>query len=207
MAKRDAVPKTQAGYLQWHDNLKKNVTATTTGCTADDVTMLAADNADLHAKMDAAATADNADRAAHAELTQSIGAGTANARALAQRIKKSTGYTTAIGDQLQIEGPENSVDMTQQAPVLDTTAKAGGVVEVGFNKMGAEGVHIYSQRDGDAAFAYLSSETLHPMWTTGPWLRRASRRRANTRPCSSSANPKSSGKRCRGSDGKTMRKL
>ena len=162
MAKLDAVPKTQGGYLQWHDNLKKNVTVTTTGCTADDVTMLAADNADLHAKMEAATKADNADKAAHAELTQSIGTSTANARALAQRIKKSTGYTTAIGDQLQIEGPENSVDMTQQAPLLDTTAKSGGVVEVGFNKMSAEGVHIYSQRDGDTGFAYLSSETHSP---------------------------------------------
>ena len=162
MAKRDAVPKTQDAYLKWHDNLKKNVTAATTGCTADDVTMLAADNADLHAKMDAAASADNADRAAHAEWTQSIGASTANARALAQRVKKSAGYTTAIGDTLGIEGVEDSVDMTQQAPVLDINEKSGGVVEVGFNKMSAEGVHIYSQRDGDAGYTLLASETHSP---------------------------------------------
>lgn len=39
MAKRDAVPKTQDGYLKWHDTLKAGVTATTTGATAADVAM------------------------------------------------------------------------------------------------------------------------------------------------------------------------
>jgi hypothetical protein len=119
---------------------------------------------------------------------------TGNARALAQRIKKSTGYTTAIGDQLQIEGPENSVDMTQQAPVLFNTAKAGGVVEVGFNKWAPRACIFTASATATRPLPISPAKPIHPMWTTGPWPRRASRRRVNTKPCSSSANLKSAWK-------------
>ena len=162
MAKRDFLPKTQDGYLKWHDNLKKNVAAATPGCAADDVTMLTADNADLHAKIDAATAADNASKAAHSELNDSISNSQNNVRALAKRIKNSKTYTQSVGDKLQIEGADDSVDMTQQAPTLDVNEKSGGVVEVGFNKMSAEGVHLYSQRDGDSGFSLLASETHSP---------------------------------------------
>jgi hypothetical protein len=170
MAKRPFVPKTQNAYLKWHDNLKGGVTATTTGATAADVTMLTADNAALHDKMTAATNADNASKAAHTDLNNSIAGSQANARKLAQRIKKSTGYTTVIGNTLQLEGAEDSTDMTQEAPVLDAEAQSAGVVEIGFNKLDAEGVHIYSQRDGDAGFTLLASETHSPYVDNRPLL-------------------------------------
>lgn len=159
MAKRPFIPKDQNGYIKWHDNLKGGVTATTPGATAADVTMLTTDNAALHDKATAAGLADNAAKAAHADLNQAIATSQANARQLARRIKTSADYTTVLGDQLQLVGPEDSIDMTQQKPTLNTVAKAAGVVEVDFNKMNAEGVHIYSQRDGDAGFTLLASET------------------------------------------------
>ena len=52
--------------------------------------------------------------------------------------------------------------MTQQKPTLGTTVKPGGVVEVAFNKMNAEGVHIYGMRDGETGFTLLASETHSP---------------------------------------------
>jgi hypothetical protein len=170
MAKRDFLPKTQDAYVKWHDNLKAGVTANTTGATAADVTMLTADNAALHAKMQVATTADNAGKAAHADLNQTIASSQDNARKLAKRIKTSIGYTTVIGDTLQLEGVEDSVDMSQQKPVLDATAELGSVVEVAFNKMSAEGVHIYSMRDGDAGFTLLASETHSPYVDNRPLL-------------------------------------
>ncbi len=170
MAKKDFMPKTQDGYLRWHDTLKTGVTATTPGCVATDVTMLAADNTAIHAKMTAAALADAASKAAHTELNAVISTSQENVRKLARRIKNSATYTPAIGAQLSIEGADDSQDMTQQAPTLDTTAKSGGIVEVDFNKLGAEGVHIYSQRDGDAAFSFLASETHTPYVDTRPLL-------------------------------------
>jgi hypothetical protein len=170
MAKRDAVPKTQDGYVKWHDTLKAGVTITTPGATAQDVAMLATDNAALHAKMTTANTADNAGKAAHTDLNVSIASSQKNARALAQRIKKSTTYTTAIGDTLGIEGPQDSVDMSQQKPTLDASPELGGVVESGFNKMDAEGVHIYGMRDGEAGFTLLASETHSPYVDNRPLL-------------------------------------
>ena len=54
--------------------------------------------------------------------------------------------------------------------MLNAAAKANGVVEIGFNKLDAEGVHIYSQRDGDAGFSYLASETHSPYVDNRPLL-------------------------------------
>lgn len=162
MAKRDMIPRSQVDYLKWHDNLTNNVSAKTPGATDADATMLKADNDDLHARSVAAETADTASKAAHADLNTSITNSQKNARTLAGRIKKADGYTEALGDTLRIIGVEDSVDMTQQKPTLKALAKIGGVVEVGFNKMSAEGVHIFAQRDGDAGFTYLSSETHSP---------------------------------------------
>src|SRR5580698_1595603 len=97
MAKQYFIPKQQAPYVNWHDTLKGGVTATTPGATADDVTMLAADNTDLHAKLTAAILADNASKTAHAALNHSIATSKTNARLLAGRIKKSTAYTEEDG--------------------------------------------------------------------------------------------------------------
>ena len=159
MAKQYFIPKQQTPYVQWHDTLKGGVTATTPGATAADATMLTADNATLHAKLTAATLADNASKAAHADLNTAIAASKTNARLLAQRIKKSTAYTEVIGKQLNIIGAEDTTDMTQEQPTLYASVKAGGVVEIDFNKMDAEGVHIYGMRDGETVFSYLASET------------------------------------------------
>ena len=122
-------------------------------------TMLTADNADLHAKLTAAILADNASKTAHTALNHSIAGTKKNARLLAQRIKKSTAYTEEDGKKLNIIGAEDSTDMTQEQPTLYATAKGAGVVEIDFNKIDAEGVHIYGQRDGESAFTLLASET------------------------------------------------
>ena len=159
MAKQYFIPKQQAPYVNWHDTLKGGVSATTPGATAADATMLTADNADLHTKLTAAILADNASVAAHADLNKAIASSKKNARLLAQRIKKSTAYTEVIGKQLNIIGAEDSTDMTQEQPTLTATVKAAGVVEIDFNKIDAEGVHIYGQRDGETAFTLLASET------------------------------------------------
>ena len=159
MAKQYFIPKQQTPYVQWHDTLKGGVTVTTPGATAADATMLTADNATLHTKLTAATLADNASKAAHADLNKAIASSKTNARLLAQRIKTSTAYTEVVGKQLNIIGAEDSTDMTQEQPTLFANVKAGGVVEIDFNKMDAEGVHIYGMRDGETVFSYLASET------------------------------------------------
>jgi len=170
VAKEYFIPKQQAPYVLWHDTLKGGVSANTPGATAADVAMLTADNAALHAKLNAATLADNASKAAHADLNNAIATSKTNARLLAQRIKTSPTYTDVIGDQLNIIGPEDSTDMTQEKPVLAAVVKLAGVVEIGFNKKDAEGVHLYGMRDGEAAFSLLASETHSPYVDNRPLL-------------------------------------
>jgi len=170
MAKEYFIPKQQAPYVLWHDTLTGGVSANTPGTTAADVAMLTADNAALHAKLNAATLADNASKAAHADLNTAIAASKTNARLLAQRIKTSTTYTDVIGDQLNIIGPEDSTDMTQEKPVLAAVVKLAGVVEIGFNKKDAEGIHLYGMRDGEAVFTLLASETHSPYVDNRPLL-------------------------------------
>jgi hypothetical protein len=47
-----------------------------------------------------------------------------HARVLAQRIKTSTTYTTVVGDQLNIIGPEDSTDMNLEKSTLDTVTRS-----------------------------------------------------------------------------------
>jgi len=82
-----------------------------------------------------------------------------NASLLAGRIKKSTTYTEEDGKKLNIIGPEDTTDMTQEQPTLYVIIHANGVVEIDFNKMLAEGVHIYGLRDGETVFTLLASAT------------------------------------------------
>ncbi len=170
MAKQYFIPKQQAPYVQWHDTLKGGVSATTPRATAAYSPMRTADNATLHPKLTAAILADNASKAAHADLNDAIAASKTNARLLAQRIKKSTAYTEVVGKQLNIIGAEDTTDMTQEQPTLFASVKAGGVVEIDFNKMDAEGVHIYGMRDGETGFSYLASETHAPYVDNRPLL-------------------------------------
>ena len=60
--------------------------------------------------------------------------------------------------------------MANEAPALDAEAGLAGEVEVGFNKMDAEGVHIYGMRDGETVFSLLASETHSPYVDNRPLL-------------------------------------
>jgi hypothetical protein len=168
--KHDIVPKPIAKYLDWHDNLKNGVTATTPGATAADVTMLTTDNGALHTKHTAANNADIVAKTAHTDFATAQANSIRNARALAQRIKKSTGCTPALIASLQLDGIEDTTDMTQEKPTVTATAKANGVIEVGFNKIQAEGVHIYEDRAGTGVFNYLGSEVHSPYVDNRPLL-------------------------------------
>jgi hypothetical protein len=160
--KKPFMPPQKGPYILWHDNLKTTATAAVPGVTAADVTALAAANADLHTKQTAAQTAEHAAIAAHAAMDASIAASKNQARPMVKNIKNNPAYTVESGATLNIEGAEDTTDMTQQQPKLTVNAKSNGVVEVGFNKMLAEGVHIQTMRDGDAGYGFLASETHTP---------------------------------------------
>jgi hypothetical protein len=172
MKRQPVIPRAIDPYADWHDNLHTNVTAATPGADAADVTMLTADNADLHAKMLAAKNADTAARAAHAALNVTVKTTKTNASSLAGRITNNSGFTPTLAATLQLIGEENTVDPTVQQPYLKLTPKMNGMVEIGFDKMSGlfEGVHLYCLLEGQTAYTLLASETHSPYIDNRPLL-------------------------------------
>ena len=170
MKKKPFMPNQQAQYALWHDNIKTTATVAVPGVTAADVTAIAADNAAIHAKLTVANAADKAASSAHADLNAAIATSKTHARPMIKNVKNNAAYTVPQGKLMGIEGPDDPTDMTHEAPSLNANPKTSGVVEVGFNKMLAEGVHVQSMRDGDAGFTFLASETHSPYVDNRPLL-------------------------------------
>ncbi len=162
MKKKPFMPPQQAQYVLWHDNLKATATVAVPGVTVEDVTAIASDNTAIHAKMTVANAADKAASAAHADLNAAIATSKTHARPMIKNVKNNAAYTVPQGKLMGIEGPDDPTDMTQEAPSLNANVKTSGVVELGFNKKLAEGVHIQSKLDSDAGFTLLASETHSP---------------------------------------------
>ena len=109
------------------------------------------------------------------------------ASGLARRIGRTRSYTPVIGDQMGLIGPDDTTDVTATSahPCRHRQRRRRGP-EITFNKLNADGVHIYNQRDSDlAAGCNWPRKTIRPMWTTARCWTPANRRRANTKASSS----------------------
>jgi hypothetical protein len=172
MSKQDYIPPKDDNFLTWHDRFKTTVTANlmALGLAAGDATAVNTDNTEIHAKMAASNLADTTAKQATADKKASRKTIEAHTRAMVRRIKAAPGYTVALGELLGIIGPEDSTDLSTAKPTLQGADKRGGRVEVGFNLLTSEGVNIYSQRDGDTDFKFLSRDTCSPYLDTRPLL-------------------------------------
>ena len=172
MAKRDYMPKPDATFLLFHDKLKREATAigATLGITADDLTEIGADNTAAHTKVDAAVTANSAAQQANRDKNETLAAIKAHIRKFAKRVQGHRNYTEALGIQLGIVGAEDSTDMTVAQPVLVANPLPHGAVEIAFNKSKADGVNLYSQRDGDSGIVFLARDTSSPYVDNRPLL-------------------------------------
>lgn len=164
MAKRDYMPSNDAAFLLFHDKLKTAATAigATVGITPDDLTEIGDDNTVIHAKVSTANTANVTAKQATKDKDDTRREIEARVRKFAKRVKGHRNYTEAVGIQLGIEGTQDTTDMTQAQPTLVANPLLRGVVEVAFNKSKADGVNIYSQRDGDSGFVFLARDTASP---------------------------------------------
>jgi hypothetical protein len=172
MAKSDFVPTGDTQFMVWHDQLKTAATSIggTLGILAADLTALGNDNTAMHSKVTTAEAALAAVQQAAQDKQTTRRKVEQNARLLARRLKLHKNYTAALGEQLGIEGPEDTTDLTTAKPVLKAVAKPHGVVELQFKKSKAHGVNLYSQRDGDAGFVFLARDTQTPYVDNRPLL-------------------------------------
>jgi len=164
MPKNEFMPANDEQFVGWHDRMKATTTSigAALGITADDLTEIGTDNTAAHAKVNAAATASTAAQTANRKKTATLGEVKAHVRKFAKRVKGHRDCTEALLIQLGLVGASDSTDMTQAQPTLVGNALGKGQVEVAFNKMLADGVNIYSQRDGDSGFVFLARDTASP---------------------------------------------
>jgi hypothetical protein len=158
--------------VTWHDSFKTQATAigATLSIGTDDLTEINADNTAIHTKTTAATTAAVAAKKATKDKDDARSDVEGHVRQLAKRVKGHRNYTEALGIQLGIVGSEDTTDMTVAQPTLVANPLPHGAVEVAFNKSKADGVNLYSQREGDSAFVFLARDTASPYVDNRPLL-------------------------------------
>jgi hypothetical protein len=172
MPKSDFIPNKDADFLTWHDRYKTAIVALgpTLNVTAAEIAAVGNDNADLHTRKSASDTADAAAQQATNLMRTAMRGIETNVRKLARRIKAQTNYTAAYGEQLGIEGPEDTTDLSTAKPKISARELPHGVIEVIWGKGKADGVRIYSKRDGDADWVLLAFDTVSPYVDNRPLL-------------------------------------
>ena len=192
MAKGPYLPKDDAGKAAWLVNLANKLPThqATVNLSAGDVSSAAADAAffsyALGAQQQVSAFAQQwtaYKNAARSGTGASMGpvptpptlgaAPTAvapgifgRATALVARIKTAAGYTEAIGQDLDIIGAEQTVDVHNLKPVLQVEMQAGHPV-VKWKKQGMDGVEIHVDR-GTGTFVFLALDTQPDYPDTAP---------------------------------------
>ncbi len=172
MPKSDFIPNRDGDFLAWHDQIKTaadNIGATL-DITAADLSNLNDDNSALHEVLTLTNAADAAARQVKAQKNTTRRATEQRARTLAKRVKLHANYTTALGQQLGIEGPEDTTDMSTARPTLTITVMPHGSCQIGFPKLKADGVNIYSRRGTETAYTYLARDTESPYIDNRPLL-------------------------------------
>ena len=135
--------------------------ASTFGLTAQDLTDFNADNALLHTDFSDATTKQNAALSATTTKKNTKRRVVGHSRALARRVKSHSTYEEAIGDNMGLEGPDDSTDLSQSSPGLRVQLTPDGVL-VRFVKGTSDGVNLYSQRGAEAIATFLARDTNSP---------------------------------------------
>jgi len=86
----------------------------------------------------------------------------AEIRRLAKHIKSSKTYTTGIGDDIGIIGPEQQFKSSvEKKPVLKASVN-GNMVKIKFQKEGTHGIKLYSKRGPETEFTFLAINLASP---------------------------------------------
>ena len=86
----------------------------------------------------------------------------AEIRRLAKQIKSSKTYTTGIGDDIGVIGPEQQFKSSvEKKPVLKASVN-GTVVKINFRKEGTHGIKLYSKRGSETEFTFLAINFASP---------------------------------------------
>ena len=164
MARQDYIPDPDANFLTWFQNFKTQFAAlgATLGFTAGEI---AADDADLtlaQGKLTTLTQKTAEKQAAASDKQTTFKDVKGRLRGRANRAKNAPAYTTTMGQQLGILGPEDTTDLTNEKPTLQASSINPGSVTIGFNKSISGGIRLESKRAAETAFAFLAIDTSSP---------------------------------------------
>jgi len=91
-------------------------------------------------------------------------------RRIAKKMKASTGYTEAIGDELGIIGPEVVTPPLEEMKATLKAEVSGGVVEIKWDKQGMEAIAVYSKRGSETSFSFFDKDVESPLIDDRPKL-------------------------------------
>lgn len=134
------------------------------------MTSLNNDNSALHGIFTATNAADATAKQVTAQKSTARRTAEQHARLLARRLKLHANYTVALGQQLGIEGSEDTTDMSTARPTFAITEMPHGANQISFVKLKADGVNIYGQRGAETAFTFLARDTESPCIDNRPLL-------------------------------------
>ena len=91
-------------------------------------------------------------------------------RRIAKKIKASTGYTEAIGDDLRIIGSEVVMPPLEEMKPTLKAEVSGGEVEIKWDKQGMEAIAAYSKRGSEVSFSFFDKDVESPLKDDRPKL-------------------------------------
>lgn len=164
MAKRDYIPKSDRDLKTWAQNLRSKIGAAGAGfgLSAAEITEVETNCANIVAGIDTLAAA-RQDYEQAASLKQTNQTGLVRAlRQLAQRMKKSAGYTEAEGQDPGLVGDEQTVDVPNSKPVLKASKDPSGW-RIDFNLQSYfDGLNIYRKKASETSFSFKARDNSSP---------------------------------------------
>lgn len=165
----DYIPQKEADKVIWYTNLqdKIDVEGPILGLTATEINQIKnlclANNAAIKNNNDAQTAAQKAKAAKDTQLKQA----NKELRLLIKRMKTSSAYTVAKGNDLQVIGEDSIMDYTTYKPVIKATVMPGKV-RIEFIKDGLDGINVYARQKGQMNWVKLAYDSYSPYEDTRP---------------------------------------
>lgn len=169
--KKDYLARTDGDFDTWEEEFLTQlaIVAAVVGITPPQVTDLTTIIGDHRTLFATAVTKKNEAHAATNAARNKRKAVSAAVRPLVRQIKASPGYTTEIGENLDIIGEEEIIDWNTAKPELKVKLD-GGTIVLSFKKGQSDGIKLYSKQGNQTDFTFLATDTESPYVDNRPKL-------------------------------------
>jgi hypothetical protein len=180
--KKDYIPTRTGLFLQWLATLLTKIASLGAGIgiSVTELGLIASKGAAVQTKRATADTKMAEAKAAVNDYEAERKGFSDYLRPIVRRSKSSPGYTTAIGEEIGIEGPEHDPDLANAKAKGEVKELPNNRVEVSFDLLGAEGANVYCFRPNgpvtppspipSSDFVFLGRDTHSPYIDTRPNL-------------------------------------